>query len=76
MVDCIVNIKIRRSNVMGMGSGIFCLIVGFLSALIFFFLGSEENKLYFMGLIGSSIFIVGGFILLQLHWMMVQNKQK
>ena len=50
-----------------MVSGIICLIAGFISVPIFISLGINEDEFYLMGLIGSSIFIVGGLILNKLH---------
>jgi hypothetical protein len=50
-----------------MVSGIICLIAGFVSVPIFINLGVNNDSFYLMGLIGSSIFIVGGLILNKLH---------
>jgi hypothetical protein len=47
-------------------SGIICVIAGAISVPIFIGLGANEDEFYLMGLIGSSIFIVGGLILYQL----------
>ena len=48
-------------------SGILCIIAGAISVPIFVSLGLNEDAFYLMGLIGSSIFIVGGLILYQLY---------
>ena len=49
-------------------SGIICIIFGAISVPVFFNLAtSNRDNFYLMGLIGSSIFIVGGLVLCQLY---------